>query len=136
MLEAFERLCTLQKSILCKQNGFWSMQGRIVTHMHLKIVFKWALHFSKLAITRFNSDTKLLQATINTATLQASLLLYASTTAGLPTTTVIHSVIVLYNISHSGSMFYFYDQNVIKFVNTTEISPTMQTLWKFNKTGK
>jgi len=92
------------------------MQGRIVTHTHLKIVFKWALHFSKLAITRFNSDTKLLQATINTATLQASLLLYASTTAGFPTTTVIHSGIVLYNISHSGSMFYFYGQNVIKFV--------------------
>ena len=36
---------------------------------HLKIAFKWAVHFSTLAITRFNSSTKLLQAAINTATL-------------------------------------------------------------------
>ena len=34
-------------------------KGRIVTHMHLRIVFKWAMHFSKLVITRFNSSTKL-----------------------------------------------------------------------------
>jgi len=35
-------------------------------HAHLKFVFKWALHFSALAITHFNSGTKLFQATINT----------------------------------------------------------------------
>ena len=39
--------------------------------------FKRALHFSSLAITSFSSDTKLFQATINTATLQASSLLIA-----------------------------------------------------------
>ena len=50
----------------------------IVTHTHLKIVFKWAVHFSTLAITRFNSATKLFQSKINTTTLRASLLLNAS----------------------------------------------------------
>ena len=41
----------------------------IVTHIDLNFVFNWALHFSISAITRFNSGTKLFQATINTATL-------------------------------------------------------------------
>ena len=51
---------------------------RMITHMHLKIVLKWAVHFSTLAITRFSSAKKLFQAAINTATLRASLLLNAS----------------------------------------------------------
>ena len=41
----------------------------IVMHTHLKIVYKWALQFNKLAITRFNNGTKLLQALINAAIL-------------------------------------------------------------------
>ena len=46
-------------------------------HTHLKFTFKLALDISKIAITRFNSDTKLFQAVINATTLQASLLLKA-----------------------------------------------------------
>ena len=45
-------------------------------HTHLKIAFKWAVHFSTSC---FNIGTKLFQAAINTITLQASLLLNAST---------------------------------------------------------
>ena len=44
-------------------------------HTHLKIVFKWVLHFSTLVATRFDSSKKLFQAAINTTTLQASILL-------------------------------------------------------------
>ena len=36
----------------------------IVRHRHLKIVYKWALHFSTLAITCFNYSKKLFQAAI------------------------------------------------------------------------
>ena len=43
-----------------------------------KIVLKWAVYFSTLVITRFNSTTKLFQAAINTATPRASFLLNAS----------------------------------------------------------
>ena len=49
------------------------MTKHIVAHTYLEIVFKWALNFSTLAIKRFNSSTKLFQATINTETLQAIL---------------------------------------------------------------
>ena len=38
-------------------------------HAHLKIAFKWALHFTKLVVTHFNSGTIAFQAIINTATL-------------------------------------------------------------------
>ena len=38
----------------------------------LKIMFKWALYFSTLLITHFNSSTKLFQAAINTTTLRAT----------------------------------------------------------------
>ena len=34
--------------------------------MHLKIVFKWALHYTTVAIKHFNSGTKLFQAVCNT----------------------------------------------------------------------
>ena len=44
--------------------------------MHLNFFLKWALHFSTLVTTRFNSGTKLIQAAIITATLRSSLLLY------------------------------------------------------------
>ena len=47
-------------------------------HTHSKIGCKWALCFSTLAITRLTtSSKKLFQATINTETLGASLLLNA-----------------------------------------------------------
>ena len=45
----------------------------VVTHAFCN-VFKWALHFNKLAITHFSSGTMLFQAVNNTATLRASLL--------------------------------------------------------------
>ena len=38
-------------------------------HTHLQIVFKWALHFSTLVTTRFNSATKLVEAANNPTTL-------------------------------------------------------------------
>ena len=41
--------------------------------MHLKITFKWALHFNTLATTRFKCIKKLFQIAINTAKLYASL---------------------------------------------------------------
>ena len=36
---------------------------------HLTFVFKWAVHFSTLAVKLFNSSTKLFQAIIVNATL-------------------------------------------------------------------
>ena len=41
-------------------------------HTCLKIVFKFTLHFSRLAMACFNSDTKWLQAAINSITLRTS----------------------------------------------------------------
>ena len=41
----------------------------IVTDTHLTFVFKWAVHFCKLAVKLFNSGTKLFQAIIVNATL-------------------------------------------------------------------
>ena len=41
-------------------------------HMHLNFVINWALYYSKLPI-KFKSDIKLLQATIVTTTVTATL---------------------------------------------------------------
>ena len=44
----------------------------IVTHVHLKFVFKLALYLSTLAIKLFNSYAKIFQTAIATAMLRAS----------------------------------------------------------------
>ena len=53
-------------------------EEHIVMDTHLTFAFKWAVHFSTLAVKLFNSSTKLFQALIVNATLRTSLLLNTS----------------------------------------------------------
>ena len=63
-------------------------------HTHFKIVFKWAVHFITLAITRFNSAKKFFQATINTTTLRATRTTY-------PLLKLKHSILLVMYIAYN-----------------------------------
>ena len=72
----FSSNCSLKQVLMFYylKTGHFVNTVRICVHICKYLNDKWALHFGTLAIIHFSSSIKLFQATINTATLQASLL--------------------------------------------------------------
>ena len=66
ILNTVNTLCSFIKS---PEKGLITKEGIRSNAYAFTNCFKWALHFSTLVITCFDSSTKLFQAVINTATL-------------------------------------------------------------------
>ena len=43
-----------------REKGLTTEENIAIAYTHLEIIFKWALHFGTLAITRFNSKPQLI----------------------------------------------------------------------------